>query len=55
MLGSDFNKHDDADASRNNEYKLRGAAALSFGLFDKLTVNVGHRQQKKILTYLKSY
>ena len=35
MFGSDFNKHDDADASRNNEYELRGAAALSLGLFAK--------------------
>jgi HEAT repeat protein len=33
LYGSDFNKHDDADASRNDEYELRGAAALSLGLY----------------------
>jgi HEAT repeat protein len=35
LFGSDFNEHDDADASRNDEYELRGAAALSLGLYAK--------------------
>ncbi|MDP6964244.1 MAG: HEAT repeat domain-containing protein, partial [Planctomycetota bacterium] len=33
LYGSDFNKHDDAVASRSDEYELRGAAALSLGLY----------------------
>lgn len=33
LHGSDYNKHDDADASRKDEYELRGAAALSLGLY----------------------
>lgn len=40
LYGSDFNKHDDAVALRNDEYELRGAAALSLGLYARPAARV---------------